>query len=88
VDGRHSTNSQGEVRSPLRYWIIASLLLLAGVVGMSILSGRLSPLKLRSARPLHLFVACGKTGRLPYSSSNMALLGLHSRLRHLDQFLQ
>ena len=88
MDGKHPTNSQGELRSSLRCWIVAGLLLLVGVAGMSILGGRLSPLKLRSARPLHLFVACGKTGRLPYRSSNMALFGLHSRLRHLDQFLQ
>ncbi len=58
MDGRHSTNSQGEVRSSLRYWIVAGLLLLAGVVGMSILSGRLSPLKPGAERPLHLFIAC------------------------------
>ncbi len=58
MDGRHSTNSHGEVRSSLRYWIVAGLLLLAGVVGMSILSDRLSPIKPGSERPLHLFVAC------------------------------
>lgn len=58
MDGRHSNNSQGEDRRSLRYWIVACLLLLAGVVGMSILSGRLSPLQPGSERPLHLFVAC------------------------------
>ncbi len=72
MDGSHSINSQGEVRSSLRCWIVAGLLLLAGVVGMSILSGRLSALKPGSERPLHLFAACRKTGRLLYSSSNMA----------------
>ena len=82
MDGRHFTNSQGEVRSLLRDWIVAGLLLLAGVVGMSILSGRLYPLKPGSERPLHSFAACRKTGRLPYSSSNLALFGLHGRLRY------
>ncbi len=45
-------------KAKLRYWIVAGLLLLAGVVAMSILSGRLSPLKPGSERPLHLFVTC------------------------------
>lgn len=81
MDGRQSTYSQGEVCSSLRDWIVAGLLLLAGVVGMSILSGRLSPLKPGSECPLHLFAVCRKTGRLPYSLANMAFFGLHWRLR-------
>ncbi|MCH8854357.1 MAG: hypothetical protein IID41_17150, partial [Planctomycetes bacterium] len=42
----------------MTHWFIAGLLLLVGVVGMSILSDRLSPIKPGSERPLHLFIAC------------------------------
>lgn len=58
MDDRHSSNSVGAVRSSLTHWFIAGLLLLVGVVGMSILSDRLSPIKPGSERPLHLFIAC------------------------------
>ena len=64
MDASHSTNSQGKDRSSLRCLIFAVFLLLAGAVGMTIFSGRLSPLEPNSEHLLHLFVARRKKWQL------------------------